>query len=107
MAVAPLTYGVGIQNKVLEAMACGTPVVSTPQAVSALAAVPARDVVVAKSPQELASAILSLLDDPERSARLGRNGRKYVEDHHSWGEITAHLEEVYYGVIPNEHCLNS
>ncbi|MDH7487867.1 MAG: glycosyltransferase, partial [Anaerolineae bacterium] len=36
LAVTPISYGVGIQNKVLEAMACGTPVVSTPQAVSTL-----------------------------------------------------------------------
>jgi sugar transferase (PEP-CTERM/EpsH1 system associated) len=99
LAVAPLTYGVGIQNKVLEAMACGTPVVSTPQAVSALSTVTGRDVAVANSPQELASTILQLLDDPDRCARLGLNGRKYVEKNHCWDEITAHLEEVYYGVI--------
>ncbi|PWH19831.1 MAG: glycosyl transferase family 1, partial [Ardenticatenia bacterium] len=36
LAVAPLRYGAGIQNKVLEALACGTPVVATPQACSAL-----------------------------------------------------------------------
>ncbi|NIW43885.1 MAG: glycosyltransferase, partial [Gammaproteobacteria bacterium] len=36
VAAAPILYGVGIQNKVLEAMACGTPVVVTPQAVSAI-----------------------------------------------------------------------
>ena len=48
VAVAPLTYGAGIQNKVLEAMACATPVVASPQAVSALDVVPGRDVLVAR-----------------------------------------------------------
>jgi glycosyltransferase involved in cell wall biosynthesis len=99
LAVTPLTYGVGIQNKVLEAMACGTPVVSTPQAVSALSAVDRRDVAVANSPEELASTILRLVDDPDQCARLGLNGRKYVEENHCWDEIAAHLEEVYYGII--------
>jgi hypothetical protein len=32
---------------------------------------------------------------------LGRNGRKYIEENHRWGEIAAHLEEVYHGVLPN------
>ena len=36
LSVSPLLYGAGIQNKILEAMACGTPVVATPLAVSAL-----------------------------------------------------------------------
>ena len=35
----PLLYGAGVQNKVLEAMACGTPVVATPRAVQALSTV--------------------------------------------------------------------
>ena len=43
VAVAPLTYGAGIQNKVLEAMACGTPVVTVPTTVEALMAIPGRD----------------------------------------------------------------
>ncbi len=103
LALAPLTYGTGIQNKVLEAMACGTPVVSTPQAVSALSTVAGRDVAVAGSPAELASTVLRLLDDPEQRDRLGRNGRKFVEENHCWDEIIAYLEEVYHGTIPNEH----
>ncbi len=103
LALAPLTYGTGIQNKVLEAMACGAPVVSTPQAVSALSAVAGRDVAVASSPAELASTVLRLLDDPDQRERLGRNGRKYVEENHCWDAITANLEEVYHGTIPNKY----
>jgi glycosyltransferase involved in cell wall biosynthesis len=53
ISVAPLLYGAGIQNKVLEAMACATPVVASPRAVSALSAQGWRDIVVADDPEVL------------------------------------------------------
>lgn len=95
VAVAPITYGAGIQNKVLEAMACGAPVVASPQAVSALWAEPVRDVLVASGAQEFAKAILQLLRQPELGESIGRAGRAYVERLHSWNEVGARLENVY------------
>lgn len=95
MAVAPLTYGAGIQNKILEAMACQTPVIVTPQATAALAAVKDRDLVSAESPSTFAEQILALIADPERQHALGRNGRSYVEAHHHWGAIAGQLEGLY------------
>lgn len=97
-AVAPVAYGVGIQNKVLEAMACGTPVVSTPQSVSALELEAGRDAMVAESPEAFADAVLSLLHDEKRRDEVGRAGRRYVEDHHAWPGITARLEDTYHGI---------
>jgi sugar transferase (PEP-CTERM/EpsH1 system associated) len=99
IAVVPLTYGVGIQNKVLEAMAMGTPVISTSQAVRALAVQPGREVVVADGEQEFADVVIDLLDDPAARTRLARNGRHFVEEHHGWGKITRRLEEIYYGIL--------
>ena len=52
IALAPLTYGAGIQNKVLEAMACGTPVVSTPLAMSGLETATGAELMVAGNPSE-------------------------------------------------------
>jgi polysaccharide biosynthesis protein PslH len=95
VAVAPIAYGVGIQNKVLEAMACATPVVTTPQAVSALDVCSGEDVLVAQEPADFADAVLSLLDDPQVRQRLGEAGRLYVEKHHMWDSIARQLAGIY------------
>jgi sugar transferase (PEP-CTERM/EpsH1 system associated) len=99
LAVAPITYGAGIQNKVLEAMACETPVVTTPKAVSALSTCPGRDLLVADEPQQFAQAVLELLDDPEKQKALGYAGRQYVELNHNWAVIASKLADVYREVI--------
>ena len=101
LAVAPIPYGVGIQNKVLEAMACATPVVASPQAASALEAEPDRDFIVADGAQATAGAVLGLLGEPYRRAALGWAGRRYVESRHDWGSIVARLEDTYHEVIRN------
>lgn len=99
LAVAPVAYGVGIQNKVLEAMACATPVVASPQAISALEAIDGRDVVVADGPTAMAESVVRLVEDEARRLALGSAGRQYVESHHDWADIATRLEEIYHEVI--------
>jgi glycosyltransferase involved in cell wall biosynthesis len=98
MAVAPIQYGVGIQNKVLEALACGTPVVATPQAISALDARADEAVMVASSPGEFAATVVTLLRDPAARCRLGRAGRAFVERQHDWNDLAARLAGLYHDV---------
>lgn len=95
VAVAPITYGAGMQNKILEAMSCGTPVVTTPQAVTSLCLEPGRDLVVADTPEKYARAILDLLDQPQQQMQLSENGRRYVEHYHHWPNVAARLETIY------------
>lgn len=96
LAVAPVLYSAGIQNKVLEAMACGTPVIATPQAVSALAVRPGRDLLVADDAANFAAEILTLLASPASQAQIGQAGRAYVERQHSWRAVASQLETVYH-----------
>jgi sugar transferase (PEP-CTERM/EpsH1 system associated) len=103
IAAVPIAYGAGIQNKVLEAMACATPVIATPQAVTALTAVPDRELLVAPDAPGLAQTILALLADPARQRAIGEAGRAYVETHHNWRNIAAQLEEIYHGIIHPTH----
>ena len=95
LAVAPIRYGVGIQNKVLEGLACGTPVVATPQAVTALQVRSGQELMIAESQQELADSVLSLLKNPQHCSRLGRSGRLFVEQQHAWSSIVKGLTEIY------------
>ncbi|HLA98002.1 MAG TPA: glycosyltransferase [Anaerolineales bacterium] len=95
LAVVPLVYGAGSQLKLLEAMACGTPVVASPRAIMALRAEPGKDLLVAHTPAEFAAKILELFDHPEMANQIGLSGRQYIRDHHRWAAITERLERVY------------
>ncbi len=95
IAVAPISYGAGIQNKVLEAMACGTPVVATSAAARALEAEPGHELLLADEPMAFAATVVSLLRDPERRRSIGEAGRAYAERTHSWSKMTERLENIY------------
>jgi len=95
VAVAPITYGAGIQNKVLEALACATPVVASPQAVSALQIRAGEEILVAEEPQAFARQVLALLANPAWQRQMGEAGRQFVERHHSWDAMAAQLEQIY------------
>ncbi len=95
VAVCPVTVKVGIQNKVLEAMAMGIPVVSTPEGVSGLEAVAGSDLLVGGDPAEFAEQVCRLLDDTRLQGRLAEAGRRYVEGHHRWESAARLLEGLY------------
>ncbi len=93
--LCPMAYSVGIQNKVLESMALGTPVVVSARVANALNAQPGRDLLIAESAQEFADAALLLMNDAELHAVLSRSGREYVEQYHDWSALTNQLVSVY------------
>lgn len=95
IAVCPLPYAVGMQNKILEAMALETPVIASPQAAAGLQAVPGQDLLVASEAEEFANAVLRLLTDEQLRADIGARGRKYLAAFHDWRQITRQLLTVY------------
>jgi glycosyltransferase involved in cell wall biosynthesis len=101
VAVIPLVYGAGIQNKVLEAMACGTPVVTTSKALLSLKAIPGKELLVADDDVEFSRNVMKLLDDRDFQNMVGSNGAFYVRKHHSWSDITKELL-IHYDEIANK-----
>jgi glycosyltransferase involved in cell wall biosynthesis len=89
--VAPLRLARGIQNKVLEAMAMGQPVVAADSCVRVLQARPGQDIVAAADAQGYVRELAALLDDPARARAVGTAARQCVLRHYAW---SAHLSAI-------------
>ncbi len=100
--MSPMVYSVGLQNKVLEAMALGTPTVVAAQSAKALKALHGSDLLVANSAREFAEATLLLLSEPALHKKISSNGRSYVEQHHDWRVATEQLVAVYQQAIASQ-----
>jgi glycosyltransferase involved in cell wall biosynthesis len=87
VVAVPLLVSAGTNIKVMEAMACGKPVVSTPVGCHGLGLEAGRDVLVSADPAGFAMAICELLADPARAAAIGRAARATVEARFSWDAI--------------------
>ena len=94
LAVAPLRIARGVQNKVLEAMAMGRPVLCTPAAAAGIEAVVAGEIAVADGAAAFTAAAQALLEDPCRRQAMGAAARRRVEAAYGWQLRLAELDRV-------------
>jgi len=97
--VVPMTVGGGTRLKILEAMALGTPVVSTTKGAEGLEVTPDYDILIADEPATFAKAVLRLLSDRELRSRLVENGRRLVRDKYDWEAIGAAFDAFLKEVV--------
>ena len=94
VAIAPLTIARGTQNKVLECMAMGIPVVASPQVAKGVQARPGRHLLIGETPEKFASQIVDLIENPELRMRIAEAGRQQVISVHSWAESMKLLDQL-------------
>jgi polysaccharide biosynthesis protein PslH len=100
LMVASLNIARGTQNKILEAMASGVPVVTSGIAAGGVDAVEQEHFLVANTPAEHAEAVLRILDNPVERQRLAVAGRSRMLSHHEWARSMHRLDAII------ERCLS-
>ncbi|WP_343669749.1 glycosyltransferase [Paraburkholderia heleia] len=91
IGVCPMRIGAGVQNKILEYMALGLPVVATSLGYEGLGARSGHDLLIADSPPEFAERIEWLTTNEAAAVQMARGGRAFVEQEHEWGMMVAPL----------------
>jgi glycosyltransferase involved in cell wall biosynthesis len=102
VSVVPLRVGGGTRLKVLEAMAAGTPIVSTTLGAEGLAITHGKDILIADTPEAMADAVVTMQADSPQRRELVANARRLVQAKYDWnvvGEILLrlHAEQVEMG----------
>jgi sugar transferase (PEP-CTERM/EpsH1 system associated) len=104
VSVAPFSIAAGIQNKILEAMSYGLPVVATSRVAQGLSDEAARLVDIADDAEAMAAAVVRLLCDPQLARQKGAAGRSRVASDYSWdrslGQVLQLLENPTDNNIP-------
>ncbi|MFQ3549463.1 MAG: glycosyltransferase [Armatimonadota bacterium] len=98
VAVAPMMTAVGVQNKILESMSIGLPVITTQ-----IASKPLGDgcegLIVLDNPKEIADEISNIIQNPQLSIEKGKIAREYVIKNFSWEASVEKLEKIYYELV--------
>jgi sugar transferase (PEP-CTERM/EpsH1 system associated) len=94
LSVAPITIARGTQNKIIESMAMGVPVISSEQAAGGVDAIPGEHFLVARTPNDYRDAVLQIMESRETRARLSHAGRARVLSHHNWTKSMGKLDTL-------------
>ena len=94
VAVAPLRIGAGMQNKIVQAMACALPVVATRVANEGIGAIDGEQILLCDDAETMAETVTALLRDPERAREIGNEARAYVRENWTWEALFERQEKV-------------
>jgi len=100
VSVCPMRTGSGIQNKILEAMALGTPVITSTIGHEGIDAVPGDEILVCDDRYEFAEKIIRLIEDSDLRNKIVFNGRKLIEEKYSDKIIAKKVKRIL-GEIKN------
>lgn len=97
--LCPLRVAAGVRNKLLEAMACRMPVISTELGAEGLGAEAGQEFLVAETPEDFVNLIEHILNTPDLADRLGHAGRTFVKQNHMIDELGRQLVSLYEELI--------
>lgn len=97
--ICSVRIGAGVQNKILEYMALGLPVISSPLGHEGIDATSGRDILIADTPHGFADQIMRLNEDESLFQSISTNGYNFVRNRHSWQSSLSPLVECIRNLI--------
>lgn len=97
--IHPHAGATGIQNKIIEAMATGIPIVTTVSGVQGISAIDSKHVLIAESVDTMHQSICRLLESPALAQTLSTEARTLIETNHTWDSIYASFDSIIASVI--------
>ncbi len=101
VCVVPLRIGGGTRIKILEAMALGTPVVSTPKGAEGLEVTDGIHLLLADTPEDFAQKTVQLLRDESLRRQISSNARQLIAEKYSWSNIQRHFCALTETIVAN------
>jgi glycosyltransferase involved in cell wall biosynthesis len=103
IAIAPMQSGYGMHIKILEAMACALPVITTASSLGAIGATHGKDIFIADNASDFIRSCIKLLNDYDSAKKAGDNARDLVIKKHSWGMHVNKLEKIYESILKSDN----
>ena len=95
LMVIAVRAGGGMRVRILEAFARAMPVVTTTVGLEGIEAEHGKEILVEDSPPEFAQAVLNLINDPELSLLLAKNGRQLAVEQYDWQVVLQKMDAIY------------
>lgn len=95
VVVAPLRFGAGTQNKVLEAMAMGVPVVCSHIGFGGLGIKSGEGAIMQREPEAFAASVVELLSSEEMRKKVGEEGMRVIRERFDWDIVAKQLEDYF------------
>lgn len=93
--IAPMHTSIGMQNKILEAMAMAIPCITSSTANNAIKAIDGESVLIGETPEEYAKHLIKMLKNDQYAQKLGQNGYNFVVSRYSWTSSTSKLIGIF------------
>ncbi|MCA0455269.1 MAG: glycosyltransferase family 4 protein [Chloroflexi bacterium] len=100
--VVPLRSGGGTRLKILEAMALGTPVISTRKGAEGISIHDGQDILLADTPEQMAAAVRRVFTEADLHARLAKNARTLAQQTYDWGMIANQLHTLIHDISQSD-----
>ncbi len=99
ISIDPLRIGAGLQNKVLEGMSMGLPMVITSIANEGIRATHEKNIIIADTEPDFATQIVKLLNEPYLRHQIGSSARQFIEEEFSWEKHLKSLEQQFQKMV--------